>query len=251
MRGDFGLQVGAALIGSFEQEVAKGRRRVETSLFAATSEYGAEVQARWRADIESSRLANAGALRKTIRLKAFRNKGLNPAVVVWSKFPVIQRAFEQSVMIKGKDGAYLAVPTEAAGKRAWAAGSPPDSRGRGGQRQRITPGGFERRTGMKLRFVYRRNGPSLLVVDNAKMSRRRGGTAVPYSKGRNAKLYGPEGRTIVIFILIKQVRTPRLLRGSEIRRRVAANGAARVDRLFIKHFESDTGAPLKLTGPTS
>lgn len=246
-----GLQLKAALQGRFEDEVERGAGRVKGALVAATREYGEELQAQWRADIEASRLANSGALRKTIRLKAFRNSGLNPAVVVWSKFPVIQRAFEQSVVIKGKDGAYLAIPTEAAGKRAWAAGQGPDIRGRGGKRQRITPGGFERRTGMKLRFVYRRNGPSLLVVDNAKMSRRRGGTAVPYSPGRNAKLYGPAGRTIVVFVLIKQLRTPRLLRGAEIRRRAAANAAGRIDRLFTQHFERDTGEPLRLAGPSA
>lgn len=245
-----GLQVGAALVGRFEDEVAAGRRQVETALTGAMTEFGAEVQARWRMDIMASQLGNRQAIQKTIRLKPYRNTGLNPAVRIWSKFPVIQRAFEQAVTISGKDGTYLAIPTEAAGKRAWAAGQGPDIRGRGGKRQRITPGGFERRTGMKLRFVYRRNGPSLLVVDNAKMSRRRGGTAVPYSPGRNAKLYGPAGRTITVFILVRQVRTPKLLRGAEIRRRAARDSDSRMQKLFDKHWDQAGRAPLALPGGT-
>lgn len=243
-------QLGAALVGNFDKEVALGRKHTERAITAAMFEFGDEVQQAWRTDIEASRLANPTALRKTIRTRRYPNKGLNPAVVVWSKFPVIQRAFEQSVTIKGKDGLWLAIPTEAAGKTAFRDGYAPDMRGKGGKRQRITPGGFERRSGLKLRFVYRRNGPSLLVVDGAQLDRRRGGKAIAYrGKGQGSKLYGPSGQTIVVFILVKQVRTPRLLRGTEIRARAARNGPGRVQALFVKHFERDGAAPLALAGP--
>lgn len=250
MKGGAGLQLGAALMGRFEDEVRDGEARVKRSLVAAATEYGGEVQGNWRSDIERSQLANTTALRKTIRLKTYANTGLNPAVVIWSKFPLIQRAFEQSITIMGRDGLYLAVPTEAAGSRAPRAGSA--TFGRRGKSERITPGGFERRSGLKLRFVYRKSGPSLLVVDGAQLDRRRGGKAIAYrGKGQGSKLYGPEGRTIVVFVLVKQVRTPRLLRGSEIRRRAEANAPGRMERLFAKHFDADTGAPRRLTGPST
>ena len=48
-----------------------------------------------------------------------------------------------------ENGFWLAIPLPAAGKSL-----------RGG---RITPGEWERRRGLRLRFVYRRMGPSLLV----------------------------------------------------------------------------------------
>ena len=54
-------------------------------------------------------------------------------------------------LIRSRDRFWLAIPTPAAGKSA-----------RGG---RITPGEWERRTGLRLRFIYRRRGPSLLVTE--------------------------------------------------------------------------------------
>ena len=53
-------------------------------------------------------------------------------------------------LIRSKNGFWLAIPTQAAGKST-----------RGG---RITPGEWERRTGLRLRFIYRRRGPSLLLT---------------------------------------------------------------------------------------
>jgi hypothetical protein len=43
---------------------------------------------------------------------------------------------------------------------------------RGLGRARITPLGWERRTGMRLRFVFRRGRPSLLVADDARVNAR-------------------------------------------------------------------------------
>ena len=72
---------------------------------------------------------------------------------------------------------------------------------------------------MRLRFVYRRKGPSLLVADNvrigksgsvrANVTRRRDGTVVSRLKGR---------ATAVIFLLVPQVR---------LRKRLDLEGAAR------------------------
>ena len=59
-------------------------------------------------------------------------------------------AHDTGPLIRSKDGFWLAIPTPAAGKST-----------RGG---RITPGEWERRTGLRLRFIYRRRGPSLLVA---------------------------------------------------------------------------------------
>ncbi|SNX75209.1 hypothetical protein SAMN05878503_1421, partial [Cereibacter ovatus] len=75
-------------------------------------------------------------------------------------------------------------PTAAAGKST-----------RGG---RITPGEWERRTGLQLRFIYKRRGPSLLVAEGRLNS-----------KGRAVASQSKSGRgltTVPIFLLLPQVK---------------------------------------------
>ena len=92
-------------------------------------------------------------LANSIRSQTYPKTGesLNAATLVWSKAPEIVGAHDAGPLIRSKDGFWLAIPLDAAGKSL-----------RGG---RITPGEWERRRGLRLRFVYRRRGPSLLVAD--------------------------------------------------------------------------------------
>lgn len=91
--------------------------------------------------------------------------------------------------IRGKQGQYLAVPTSAAGSR--------------GRKRDLTPGEWERRTGIRLRFVYRPGRPSLLVADDAVLSGKaqiaRGNAAKRIAAGRGSA-------TVVIFVLLPLVR---------------------------------------------
>lgn len=66
------------------------------------------------------------------------------------------RFFTQPGRIQNDDDFYLAIPLPAAG-----------TRGREGM---LTPGEWERRTGVRLRFVFRRGRASLLVADSAVLS---------------------------------------------------------------------------------
>jgi len=75
---------------------------------------------------------------------------VNAAALVWSQAPVVVGAHDTGPLIRSRNGFWLAIPTAAAGKSA-----------RGG---RITPGEWERRRGLRLRFIYRPRGPSLLVA---------------------------------------------------------------------------------------
>ena len=86
-------------------------------------------------------------------------------------------------LIRSRNGFWLAIPTAAAGKSA-----------RGG---RITPGEWERRSGLRLRFVYRRNGPSLLVAEGRLNARGRA-VASRSKTGRGVT-------TVPIFLLVPQV----------------------------------------------
>jgi hypothetical protein len=128
-------------------------------------------------------------LSRTWRGKTFPEVGesVEAAAYVWSKAPKIIDAFDRGVVIRSKSGFWLAIPCAAAGPRGI---------GASGRSARITPGGWERRTGMRLRFVYRRGRPSLLVADNARIN----------TKGRAAPNRKKTGQaSVIVFILVPQV----------------------------------------------
>jgi hypothetical protein len=97
---------------------------------------------------------------------------IGAAGFVWSKAPGLVRMYAEGAVIRSKQGLFLAIPTPAAGQF-------------GDNRQKITPGAWERIHGMWLRFVYRRGSPSLLVADNARLSKRgRAAANIGRSAGR-------------------------------------------------------------------
>ncbi|WP_241427772.1 DUF6441 family protein [Fertoeibacter niger] len=105
-------------------------------------------------------------------------------------------AFDGGVLIRGKDGLWLAIPLPAAGIT-------------GLGRQRITPWRWEQRTGMRLRFVYRRNGPSLLVVDDVPLNSRGLAAAKGGRRRRDGILTGAQ--TVPEFLRLRQVKMPKKL----------------------------------------
>ncbi len=149
---------------------------------------------------------------------------LEAASFVWSKAPNIADAFDRGVTIKSSRGFWLAIPTPAAGVKGISAT---------GTRQRITPGGWERRTGMRLRFIFRKSGPSLLVADNVRLSKK--GLAKP-NIGRTrsgAQFTRLKGRaTVVVFILVPQVTLQKRLDIASAARR----WADRVPSLLASHW---------------
>ena len=68
----------------------------------------------------------------------------------------------------------------------------------------MTPGEWERRRGLRLRFVYRRRGPSLLVADKARINKR-GQAVASRSKTGRGQVTAP------IFLLVPQVKLPKRL----------------------------------------
>ena len=63
---------------------------------------------------------------------------------------------------------------------------------------RITPGEWERRIGLRLRFIYRRRGPSLLVTEGRLNTR--GRAVASRSKTGRGRVTAP------IFLLVPQVK---------------------------------------------
>lgn len=148
------LDVTPDLVAAMAAEVKAGEKAVT----AAMREAGTGLKTAWRGQITGAGLGRR--LANSIRSQTYPKAGesLNAAALVWSKAPVIVGAHDTGPLIRSKDGFWLAIPTEAAGRGL-----------RGGK---ITPGEWERRRGMRLRFVYRRRGPSLLVADRARINTR-------------------------------------------------------------------------------
>jgi hypothetical protein len=173
------LAIDPDIVAMMAAEVAAGEKAVS----AAMREAGTSLKSAWRGQITGAGLGTR--LGNSIRLASFPKSGdsLNAAALVWSNAPVIIGAHYTGPLIRSKNGFWLAIPT-AAGKSS-----------KGG---RITPGEWERRTGLRLRFIYRRRGPSLLVAEGRLNS-----------KGRAVASRSKTGRgvtTVPIFLLVPQVK---------------------------------------------
>ena len=134
------LDIAPDLVAAMAAEVKAGEKAVT----AAMREAGAGLKTAWRSQITGAGLGRR--LANSIRSQTYPKAGesLNAAALVWSKAPVIVGAHDTGPLIRSKNGFWLAIPFPAAGKST-----------RGG---RITPGEWERRRGLRLRFVYRRHG---------------------------------------------------------------------------------------------
>jgi len=95
--------------------------------------------------------------------------------------------FTQPGRITAGGGKYLAIPLPAAGRQA--------------RDRMLTPGDFERRTGARLRFVYRPGRNALLVLDDAI-----GGSGAVRAKLIGKRLRGKNvGQTVPVFVLVPAV----------------------------------------------
>ena len=168
-----------------DAEVKAGEKAVTTAM----REAGTGLKTAWRGQITGAGLGRR--LANSIRSQTYPKAGesLNAAALVWSKAPVIVGAHDTGPLIRSRDGFWLAIPLPAAGK------------GRRGAK--LTPGEWERRRGLRLSFVYRRSGPSLLVADG-RLNTKGLGVASRSKSGRGRA-------TVPIFLLVPQVKLPKRL----------------------------------------
>ena len=174
------IEISTDLAALMQAEIRAGERAVTDAMCKA----GMGIKSAWRSQITGAGLGTR--LGNSIRLATYPKGGesLNAAALVWSNAPVIVGAHDTGPLIRSRNGFWLAIPTPAAGKST-----------RGG---RITPSEWERRTGLRLRFIYRRRGPSLLVAEGRLNS-----------KGRAVASRAKTGRgltSVPIFLLVPQVR---------------------------------------------
>jgi len=179
------VKIAPNIVAMMATEVAAGQKAVSTTMAQA----GAGLKSAWRTQITGAGLGQR--LANTIRSQTYpkgRNS-LDAAALVWSNAPVIIGAHDTGPLIRSASGFWLAIPLPAAGKAL------------GGKR--VTPSLWEQKTGLRLRFVYRRRGPSLLVAEGRLNTR--GQAAVSRSKTGRGQVTAP------IFILVRQVKLPKRL----------------------------------------
>ncbi len=208
--------------GDLDAWIATELAAAEKGVTAGVRAAAAGLKDRWRGQITGAGLGPR--LARTIRQRDFpaREPSLKAASLVYSRAATIVLAFDQGVTIRSKHGLFLAIPTAAAGVR-----------GPGGKR--ITPGGWERRTGMRLRFVYRRRGPCLLVADDARLSGAGLARAKRGRRRRDGILSGAQ--SVPIFLLLPQV----ALRKRLDLDRDARAAAARLPGLILAHWPDSKG----------
>lgn len=203
-----GFEIAPDLVATMEREIKAGESAVTRVLQAA----GQELKADWRAQI--TRAGLGARLARTIRSQAYPKRGesLEAAALVWTKAPQIIGAHDSGPLIRSKSGFWLAIPTEAAGK------------GRGGKR--LTPGEWEQRRGLRLRFIYRRRGPSLLVAVG-RLNSRGIGVASRSKTGRGLT-------TVPVFLLVPQVKLRKRLDLARDAARVQAQVPGRIVREWVE-----------------
>ena len=160
----------------------------ERSVTASVRESAEGLKSELRAQVTAAGLGVRLANTWRSRVYPQGRPSISAAGMVWSNAPTIVRAFDEGPVIRSKDGFWLAIPLPAAGK------------GRRGKK--LTPGEWERLHGQRLRFVYRRGRPSLLVADN---QRARGGKRGGFALASGKAIAAGRVATVAIFLLVPQV----------------------------------------------
>ncbi|MEM1344737.1 MAG: DUF6441 family protein [Pseudomonadota bacterium] len=191
------MRVDVQIEGSPRQILGRRLQGTQRGVTRAVREVGTQLKADWRAAIVAAGLGRR--LANSVRNRTFPGRGtsLGAAALVFSKAPEILGSQARGARIRSKDGFFLAVPTDAAPK--------------GPRGSRLSPGEVERRLGIRLRFVFRRGRPSLLVADNFRVSRtgrvRQNTRIARGKKGTGGQVSSLKGRaTVVMFVLLPEVR---------------------------------------------
>lgn len=123
-----------------------------------------------------------------------RSAAANPAGIIYTRAQKIIDGFSRGTPIKSKAGFFLAVPTELAPKR-------------GNDGKRISPTNFPEWKYGRLEFVYRRSGPSLLIVKDIGITKT-GRASRKRKNGARVKsgAYRKGTADVIMFLLYPQVR---------------------------------------------
>ncbi len=183
------MRLMAALSGELNQMLADEVRIAEQAVTQSIREATEGLKTELRNQITGAGLGQR--LANTWRGEVYPKGKLSikAAGLVYSRAPEVVGAHDRGATIRSKDGFWLAIPLPAAGK--------------GPRSKRMTPGLWEKLRGQRLRFIYRRGKPSLLVAENQRARQgQRGGFSVASQKAQTT------GRGLVsvpMFLLVPQV----------------------------------------------
>ena len=195
------MKLAAAISGDLRKIMAEEVKAAEDAVTAGMRQAADGLKADLRRQVTEAGMGQRLANTWRAELYPKGRKSIKAAGFVFTKAPTIIRAFDQGAVIKSKHGFWLTIPTPAAGT--------------GARGKRMTPGLWEQMHGSRLRFIYRRGVPSLLVAENM---RARTGKRGGFAKGSASALRSGRGMTsVVMFILVPQV---------SLRKRLDVNGVA-------------------------
>ena len=179
----------AAVSGDLDQMLADEVRIAEQAVTQSIREVTDGLKTELRNQITGAGLGQR--LANTWRGEVYPKGKLSikAAGLVYSRAPEVVGAHDRGATIRSKDGFWLALPLPAAGK--------------GPRGKRMTPGLWEKLRGQRLRFIYRRGKPSLLVAENQRARQgQRGGFSAASQKAQ-ATARGLV--TVPMFLLVPQV----------------------------------------------
>ncbi len=193
------MQLKAAFSGRLDKYLKDNLKEAEHAVTTGIKTATNNLKLQMRQQVVSAGLGKrlANSWRGDVYPK--QKASLHAAGHVYARAHKILTNFEQGTLIRGRKGLWLAIPTPNVPKRV------------GGKRP--MPGDIERAWGVKLRFVYRPNAVSLLVLDNRRASyNRKTGELRGFRKASQSALRTGRGlATVVMFWLVPQVKMPKRL----------------------------------------
>jgi hypothetical protein len=196
------LQVKLALEGNLKEYAEQTHLRIARGARIAAEKQAARAKLALRGDVRRAGLGDrlANTWRVTVFPKSASVHTHSPAVYVKNAAPEIITAHAEGVTIRGRKGAWLAIPTENV-PRVARAGNQAAVGGRG-SRSRATPQEVESRFDQDLIFIPGRGGQMLAFIDKTLRGRLKRARA----KGRSVE--GVEARfdkLVLMFVMVRQV----------------------------------------------
>jgi hypothetical protein len=216
------MKVAVSIARSLRTDMQTELRDIERAVATGTRDAGRGLKTELRRQVSSAGLGQR--LANSWRDKHYPNQRLDAATLVYTKAPQIIRAFDEGGVIRSRQGRFLAIPTANAPRK-------------GTDGKRITPSTFPEHRFGPLRFVPRRSGPSLLVVDGLRgsVSRKTGQLRGFRRATDRARQSGAGLTTVVMFLLVPQVKLPKRLDVA----RAAERWSAQLPELIEQQLRSE------------
>lgn len=188
------MKLSAKINGSFTGIVHDIEEELSRNMREAVRDAGLRLKEELRAQVRAAGLGKG--LENAWRMEVYpkgNKRTLHPAALVYSKATKLHAAYNEGGVIRGKNGNYLAIPTENTPNAAWG-------------KRKMSPGEVEQAFSDRLRFVPTRTGGMLVlsVLRGKKAGTLRQKTQRRLQQGRKAEV-------VVMFWLVRQSKLKKVL----------------------------------------